>query len=273
MTNELREHLIRCEKAMQSAKPILGKHAFTDDYRTVTVIGFISVLIEHQESILLLVMHEKAGSASALCRPIVEGAFRALWINLPATDEEVEKFNTKDKIDLKFEQIATALDKAYDMGDFFEDFKNRTWKHLNSYTRGGMQQIGRRFVKHEVANNYSEEQIYEMTTTVTSIVLLAISFFLKRHGHQDSGDEVQALLETYGPSRGWQDSGGAVGKSHPSRCGFFVGSACSGKTFALFAAQVHEVHAHQIGWAMDEAAVGARPRRDWDVVAPFPRKP
>jgi hypothetical protein len=199
MTNELKAHLIRCEKAVQSIKPILARHGFPDDYRTVTVIGFMSVLIEHQESILLLVMHNNAGSASALVRPIVEGAYRGLWINLPATDEEIEKFNQQDKIALGFGELATALDTAYGMGDFFQDFKTRTWKHLNSYTHGGMHQIGRRFVKHEVANNYSEGEIYEMTTTVTTMVVLLVSFFLKRQGHLDSGDEVQALLETYGP--------------------------------------------------------------------------
>jgi Family of unknown function (DUF6988) len=199
MTNMIKEHLIRCEKAMQSAKPILGKHGFPDDHRTVTVIGFVSVLIEHQESILLLLMHEHPGSASALVRPLVEGAYRALWINLPATNEEVKTFNEKDKIDLKFGEIAAVLDRAYGTGDFFQDFKARTWKHLNSYTHGGMQQIGRRFVKHEVANNYTEEEMYEVTTTVTTIVLLAISFFLKNHGHVESGNEIQALLKTYGP--------------------------------------------------------------------------
>jgi hypothetical protein len=72
-------------------------------------------------------------------------------------------------------------------------------QQLHRYTHGGMHQIGRRFVKHEVANNYAEEEIYEMTTTVTTIVLLAVSFFLKRHGHVNSGNEIQALLETYGP--------------------------------------------------------------------------
>ncbi len=136
MTNKLKEHLIRCEKAVQSTKPILAKHGFPDDYRTVTVIGLISVLIEHQESVLLLVMHNNVGSASALVRPIVEGAFRGLWINLPATDEEVKKFNEKDKIDLEFGELAMALDASYGMGDFFQDFKTRTWKHLNSYTHG-----------------------------------------------------------------------------------------------------------------------------------------
>jgi hypothetical protein len=208
MTNELKKHLARCEKAVQYTKPILGKYGFPDDYRTMTVIGFISMLIEHQESVLLLAMHDKAGSASALVRSIVEGAFRGLWINLPATDEQVKKFNEKDKIDLEFGELATTLDTAYGMGDFFQDFKTRTWKHLSSYTHGGMHQIGRRFVKHEVANNYSELEIYEMTTAVTTMVLILVSFFLKRQGHLDSGDEIQNLLKTYRPGAdGWQEGG------------------------------------------------------------------
>ncbi len=199
LTEKLKEHLVKCEHAVQYAKPILAKPGFPDDYRTVTVIGFISVLIEHQESVLLLAMHEKPGSAAALIRPVVEAAYRGLWLNLPATDEELKKFNEQDKIELEFGQIAEALDKAYGTGDFFQDFKKRTWKHLNSYTHGGMQQIGRRFAKHEVANNYSEQEIYEVTSTVTTMVLFLVSFFLKKQGHIDLGDEVQALLETYGP--------------------------------------------------------------------------
>jgi len=199
MTNELKEHLIRCEKAVQSAKPILGKHAFPDDYRTVTVIGFISMLIEHQESVLFLIMHGKAGSAFALARPIVEGAYRGLWLNLPATDEEVKKFNQKDEIDLGFGAIAAALDPAYGTGDFFQDFKKRAWNALNSYTHGGMHQIGRRFVKHEVLNNYTDGEIYEITATITTLVLILISCFLKKQGHADSGKEIDALVETFGP--------------------------------------------------------------------------
>ena len=151
MTEKLKEHLSSCEKAMQSAKPILGTHSFPTDPRTLTVIGFISMLIEYQESILLLVKHDMAGPATALFRPVVEGAYRALWINLPATEAEVQKFNEKDRIELEFGDIATALDTAYGMGNFFQDFKARAWKHLNSYAHGGMHQIGRRFLDNEVA--------------------------------------------------------------------------------------------------------------------------
>jgi len=54
MTKELKEHLIRWEKAMQSAKPILGNYEFPVAPRTLTVIGYISMLMEHQESIVIL---------------------------------------------------------------------------------------------------------------------------------------------------------------------------------------------------------------------------
>ena len=62
-----------------------------------------------------------------------------------------------------------------------------------------MLQIGRLFVKHEVVNNYTEEEIYEITTSVTTVVLVLISVFLKKHGHADSGKEFDALVETFGP--------------------------------------------------------------------------
>jgi hypothetical protein len=48
-------------------------------------------------------------------------------------------------------------------------------------------------------NNYSAEEIYETTTSVTTIVLLVISLFLQRHGHADSAYQIYALIGTYGP--------------------------------------------------------------------------
>jgi hypothetical protein len=199
MTPKLREHMVKCEKAMQSAKPIIGKHPFPDDYRTTTVIGFISILVEHQEAFLLLVMHDMVGSAFALGRPIVEGMYRALWLNVCATDDDLKRFNEKDEIDLTLAQMADAIDPAHNVGDFFADFKKRAWKALNSYTHTGMLQIGRRFKGHEVVNSYSEGEIYELTTTVTTCVLVVISRFLAKQGHADDAKAIDALLETYGP--------------------------------------------------------------------------
>src|SRR5580693_4407548 len=38
ITAKLREHLVKCEYAIQAAKPIIGKHEYPDDYRTMIVI-------------------------------------------------------------------------------------------------------------------------------------------------------------------------------------------------------------------------------------------
>ena len=62
-----------------------------------------------------------------------------------------------------------------------------------------MHQIGRRFTKHEVVNNYTEGEMYEMTTTVTTCVLMLISRFLAKQGHHDDAKAIDDLLETYGP--------------------------------------------------------------------------
>jgi len=198
MTDKLREHMVQCEKAMQSAKPILGKLFFPDDYRTSVVIGFISILVEHQEAFLLLVMREMYGSAFALGRPIVEGMYRALWLNVCATDEELNRFIQKDEIRLTLAELAEAIDPAHNSGDLFQGLKKNAWKALNSYTHTGMLQIGRRFTKHEVENDYSEGEIYEMTTTLTTCVLIVISRFLAKQGHPDDAKAIDVLVETYG---------------------------------------------------------------------------
>jgi hypothetical protein len=184
---------------MQSAKPIIGKHGYPDDYRTMIVIAYISILIEHHEAVLLLIVRDLIGSAFALGRPIVEGMYRGLWFNACATEEELKTFIDKDEIPLTFGEIAKAIDPAYNTEDFFQDFKRRAWDGLNSFTHTGMLQLGRRFTEHEVKNSYTEAQIYEMTTTVTTCVLVLISRFLAKQGHPDEAKEIDALVETYGP--------------------------------------------------------------------------
>jgi hypothetical protein len=199
ITEKLREHLGRCEKAVQSTKPILAKHGYPDDERTVIVIGFISIGIEHHEAFLCLVMREMIGSAFALGRPIVEGAYRGLWLNAVATDAELKKFIEDDKIDPTFQELAEALDPAHNSGDLFQELKKNAWKALNSYTHTGMLQVGRRFAKHEVENSYSEGEIYEFSTTLTTCVLMLVSRFLAKQNHPDAAKAVDALVETYGP--------------------------------------------------------------------------
>lgn len=197
MTAALKKHLIRCESAMNTARDALSRHEFPTDSRTLTVIGFISVLAQHQESVLLLVLNDNPASASALVRPVVEGAFRAIWFNNAATDADVEKFNQQDKINLTFGELTTAIDEALQTGGMFKSFKDRTWDPLNSFTHGGMHQIARCFLNREVAKNYNESDLREITTLVTLTVLLAIALFLEKHGHSSSVSQIQAMLPDF----------------------------------------------------------------------------
>src|SRR5438132_634256 len=198
MTNEIREHLLKVEHAIQSAKPLLNQHEYPDDYRTVIVIGFIAQLIEHHEAVLMLIMHDMIGSAFALARPIVEGMYRGLWINVCATDAEIERFMNKDEIKPTIAELATAIDEGYRAEGFFLNLKKRSWDALNSYTHPGMLQLGRRFTKHEVKPSYTDGQIFELTMALTTSVLLLISRFFAKQNYVETSRKVDALIESYG---------------------------------------------------------------------------
>jgi Family of unknown function (DUF6988) len=150
---------------------------------------------------LLLIRADKVGSAFALARSPVEGMYRGMWINFAATDAQVARFERNDDIGLTTTQLAQAIDAAYHAGDFFEDLKRRSWDALNSYAHTGVLQLGRRFREHNVEPAYSDGEIFEITTSVTTCILLLIGKFLAVQGHADECHAAEALTETYGPLR------------------------------------------------------------------------
>lgn len=199
MTQETIEHLNRVEAAVREAKRFLGIHGYPDDLRTVMVIGFIDQIIEHHEAMLLLIRADKVGSAFALARSAVEGMYRGLWINFAATDTQVEWFERNDEIGLSMTQLAQSIDAAYHAGNFYEDLKRRSWDGLNSYAHTGMLQLGRRFTGANVEPAYSDAEIFEATTAVTTCILLLVGRFLLLQDHADEARAAEALTETFGP--------------------------------------------------------------------------
>src|SRR5215475_3207770 len=113
---------------------MLSAHHYPDDLRTVLVAGLIDIVIEHHESMLLLIRNGKAGSAFALARSIFESMYRGMWINFCATDKEIERFEKSDDIPHTLAELANAIDTAYKANGFFTGLKRRAWKALNSYT-------------------------------------------------------------------------------------------------------------------------------------------
>lgn len=70
------------------------------------VIAFIDQMIEHHESMLLLIRNGKVGSAFSLARSIFDSMFRGLWIGLFATDAQIADFEKKDELPLGMKAMA-----------------------------------------------------------------------------------------------------------------------------------------------------------------------
>ena len=145
MRPETEEHLNRVEGAIAQADHILGQHNYSDNSRTVIVIGLLATMIEHHGAMLLLIRNGRVGSAFALARSIVESMYRGMWINACATEKEIHRFKADDRFPVSMLGTAKAIDDAYRAHRFFEDLLKRGWAALCSYTHSGMLQLGRRF--------------------------------------------------------------------------------------------------------------------------------
>ncbi len=214
MKAETAKHLDQVEAAVRQARSVFVKFPHIDTLRNIIVIGLIDQMIEHHESMVMLIRTGKSGSAFALSRSIFESMFRGVWFALCATDDQLKYFEDNDELPfdssgkrMNMTTIATAIDAATgaDLTDpsdqFFKDLKDRGWKALCSYTHSGLLQLGRRFVGHSVqpGTGYTDEEIVEITTSSTTCVLILIDRFLAIEADDEGSRSVMALISTYGP--------------------------------------------------------------------------
>jgi hypothetical protein len=149
----------------------------------------------------LLIRNGRVGSAFALARSIVEGMYRGMWINACASEQQIERFDADDKFPVNMPDMAKAIDEAYRAGNYFVNLKERGWAALCSYSHSGMLQLGRRFTGSKVVPNYRDEEIYEVTTTVTTCILLLAGKFMAYQNYAAECTAMEALVGSYGPMK------------------------------------------------------------------------
>jgi hypothetical protein len=110
----------------------------------------------------------------------------------------VSRFERRDEIGMGMTELARAIDDAYHAEQLFEDLKTRSWDALNSYAHTGVLQLGRRFREHSVQPTYSDREIFEVSTTVTTCVVILASKFLAVQNHPEQSRLAERLVETYG---------------------------------------------------------------------------
>lgn len=190
--------LAKTEEVIKQAKNIVARHRYPMDLRTLMVIGFIDQMIEHHEGMLLLTRCNKVGSAFTLARSVVEGMYRGLWINFCATDAQIEDFEWEDELPVNMSEMARAIDEKYRAEGFFENFKQRSWASLCSYTHTGLLQLGRRFTGENLQPAYNDREMQEAVTSVTTCIALLVGKFLAVQNHDAESREVEGLVGTYG---------------------------------------------------------------------------
>jgi hypothetical protein len=163
MVNTVKDALEYNKGALAAVWSQLSGATLPSSPRNDLVRAYVSIAIKHHEGIYTLVNQNVMASAFALLRSQIETSYRGLWVNLIATDQQVNAIRDRDETPFpRFRQMATDLDVAYRAGGWLQGFADR-WAALNGYTHSGLLQLGRQF-RHDgtIAPNYSDEMVTEL---------------------------------------------------------------------------------------------------------------
>jgi hypothetical protein len=160
--------------------------------RATLVGAYLDTVIEHHESVTMLVRTCRYGSAFALARPIYEATLRGCWVNACASEEEVRQLRSADHHETiipRFGDLLSKLAVAYKLTEV-QNLKTK-WEALCSYSHTGLRQLGRRGFRGAKPHGYSRRAIVEiLDLTTSSLASLAKVYFVS------SGNGIWALFVT-----------------------------------------------------------------------------
>ena len=175
--------------------------AYPDNLRSRLFGAFMAICLSHHEAILILVQNESlGGSALALLRPLVESAYRGVYLGLIATDAEVKQI-ADDKFRYpKFNEIAASLDRHMATGSLYTMYGGQTWSLLNDLTHTGVVQLAsRRGADGRMGSNYETEVLHGLIISSTSaLIRIAMPFLIHTKG-QDAAARVSAAYAALYP--------------------------------------------------------------------------
>lgn len=153
--------------------------------------------IEHHVGIIGLVERHINGSAFALLRAAFETLVRGIWLNLCASDKDIQVFHKNDCFPdgLNFGQMISAIEKHPDFSDkLLSQLKNSSWEAMNSYTHGGMLQLSRRINRGFIEPNFDPEEIVEVLRASGFFALFALRQIARLSKNKAVEAEVEAML-------------------------------------------------------------------------------
>ena len=170
--------------------------------KTPLLLAYAAVALEHYDAITLHVRNQLFGSALALARSVYEIMWHSGWANAYATPSQIRKILNGTFRFPEARDVVKDLDNAYGTETFFQNIHESSWKHLNSYTHTGRNQLLSRMTNGELTPNYSdeEEKMFVLDSTRTAAGMTAI-LVLKAHGRMDDAAKIEQILTAAGPAR------------------------------------------------------------------------
>ena len=166
-----------------------------DDLRERIVAGFLNLSLAHFNSILQLIEMKMYSSAFALLRPLFDSAYRAIWFNLIASDDELKKFSTDTTYKVKETwKLAKEIDKK-EGSDTFHKVCDKNLNLLHDMTHGGINQIARQFSEDGrfVCTTFSEDEIIALLNGakgLISMILITYNNFQDDDLLKELGNEI-----------------------------------------------------------------------------------
>ena len=164
--------------------------------RNDLVWAYVLIALKHHEGIHSLASQNLMAPAFALLRSQIETAYRGLWVNLIATDEQVKAIRERDEEPFpRFRQMAADLDTSYRADGWLQSFADH-WAALNGYTHSGLLQLGRQFRDDgKLGPNYSDEMVMELLVTSGTASIGCLVPILRGMGLLDKASTLEKWLE------------------------------------------------------------------------------
>ena len=184
---------------------LLKRHEYPCDTKSLLLVAYVDIALEHHEAIWLLTKSKLDGSAFAMVRLVFDTMFRALWINKVATEQQIEGAK-HDKLGFRISEIIDEIKHGYFSGrppeeaelfDKILEVLKGAWGPMCSYTHSGALQLARRFTRDELKPSYDEAAIVEALNLVTIALFLLLHMFFVSMGCQKEDQDTQALLRQY----------------------------------------------------------------------------
>jgi hypothetical protein len=178
VTKQLQDEIHKAE-LMHDFITATGPDKFVGDTdQKILVAAIYSLTLEHHGAILhLLKAGRFDGSALALVRPLIDGAYRAHWIYSCAKPDIVARIKNGENVYPGLINMATEIEKKVDADGMFSSIAPYI-KALHGYTHGGLEQLGRRFdAAGAVKPSYEDgEKLEVVNATTAHLTALAIAW-------------------------------------------------------------------------------------------------